>query len=337
MANRNFFELLTRYPQHVQPLSELESQGNAGGYSGARLWRFQALTGQFVLRSWPTIGPDRAQLARIHHWLFLTSETGLTPVPVRDNSDGTVQEFEGTLWEITPWLFGQAESAHPPPIARLQAAFSGLAALHARWASELDYDQSPGLALRCNAVEHLIGGGFDVIENAVAKQSASSMLASAGRHWLALARSVAPFLHESLRRASKSILALQPCLRDARPEHFLFEQDRLSGIVDFGAMGMECVAGDLARLIGDWLGGDPDSRSQALTAYERIRPLAPGETSLIPVFESSADLLIGERWLHWHLLEGRRFEDPEAVSKGLARGLKRLERLAVKMPRALES
>ena len=155
------------------------------------------------------------------------------------------------------------------------------------------------------------------------------MLAVAGRQWLALARSVAPVLHEILRKASKSVLFLQPCLRDARPEHFLFEQDRLSGIVDFGAMGMECVAGDLARLIGDWLGGDPNSRAQALTAYERIRPLAPAETSLIPVFESSADLLIGERWLHWHLLEGRVFEDPQAVSKGLARGLKRLERLAL--------
>ena len=114
MANRAFFELLARYPQHVQPLSELEAQGNAGGYSGARLWRFRALTGEFVLRSWPARGPGRAELENIHHWLFLTAETGLTPVPVRDNSDRTVQEFEGTLWEITPWLSGQAESAHPP-------------------------------------------------------------------------------------------------------------------------------------------------------------------------------------------------------------------------------
>jgi Ser/Thr protein kinase RdoA (MazF antagonist) len=337
MANRNFFELLARYPQLVQPLSELEAQGNAGGYSGARLWRFRALTGQFVLRSWPPHGPSRAQLERIHDWLFLTSETGLTPVPVRDNSDRTVQEFEGTLWEITPWLSGQAESAHPPPIGRLKAAFTGLAALHARWASVLDRSASPGLALRCRTVEHLIRGGFDVIENAVAHQPTSSMLAAAGRQWLALARTLAPVLYETLRKASKSSVVLQPCLRDARPEHFLFEQDRLSGIVDFGAMGMECVAGDLARLIGEWLGGDPALRAQALTAYERIRPLTRGESSLIPVFESSADLLIGERWLHWHFLERRQFDDPQAVSKGLARGLERLERLALAMPRALES
>jgi Ser/Thr protein kinase RdoA (MazF antagonist) len=337
MANQDFLKLLARYPRRVQPLSDFEPQGNAGGYSGARLWRFRAPAGEFVLRSWPPQGPSRTQLEKIHHWLFLTSETGLAPLPVRDNSDQTLQEFEGTLWEITPWLSGQAESAHPPPSGRVEAAFAGLAALHARWVSITEFNTSLGLSQRYGMVGHLIRLGFDHIENAIAKEPASSMLAAAGRQWLALARSVAPMLHRALRFPSKTMVHLQPCLRDARPEHFLFEQDRLSGIVDFGAMGMECVAGDLARLIGEWLGGDPALRAQALTAYERIRPLAPWETSLIPVFESSADLLIGERWLHWHFLEGRQFDDPQAVSKGLARGLKRLERLALKMPRALES
>jgi homoserine kinase type II len=189
-------------------------------------------------------------------------------------------------------------------------------------------NDSPGLALRLGAVDDLMQGGFEIIEASITKLPASSPLAAAARQWLALARSVAPSLRETLLKASRSILHLQPTLRDARPEHFLFEQDRLSGIVDFGAMGVDSLAGDLARLMGDWLEGDPALRAVALSAYERIRPLKPSELSLIPVFESAADLLIGERWLRWHLLEGRRFEDPEAVSKGLSRSLKRLERLA---------
>ena len=49
---------------------------------------------------------------------------------------------------------------------------------------------------------------------------------------------------------------LQPCLRDARPEHFLFDGDQLSGLVDFGAMAVDSVVGDLARLIGEWLDDD---------------------------------------------------------------------------------
>ncbi len=88
------------------------------------------------------------------------------------------------------------------------------------------------------------------------------------------------------------------------------------------------MAGDLARLIGEWLEGDTRARGDALEAYERIRPLQPAEIILIGVFETSADLLIGERWLRWHYVESRRFDDSQAVSKGLARGLKRLERLA---------
>ena len=129
-------------------------------------------------------------------------------------------------------------------------------------------------------------------------------------------------------RASALVSCLQPCLRDARAEHFLFEGEQLTGLVDFGAMGVDSVAGDLARLIGEWLDGDTRARGDALEAYERVRPLEPAEIILIGVFETSADLLIGERWVRWHYVEGRRFDDPQAVSKGLARGLKRLERLA---------
>jgi homoserine kinase type II len=143
-----------------------------------------------------------------------------------------------------------------------------------------------------------------------------------------LARRVAPRLVEPLRAAAGRITPLQPCLRDARPDHFLFEGERLSGLVDFGAMGVDCVAGDLARLMGEWLEGDLTARAEALAAYERVRPLEAVETDLIGAFESATALLIGEHWIRWHYVEGRRFNDPQAVSQGISRGLSHLERLA---------
>ena len=124
------------------------------------------------------------------------------------------------------------------------------------------------------------------------------------------------------------MVPLQPCLRDARPEHFLFEDDRVSGLVNFGAMGVDCVAGDLARLMGEWLNGDSAARALALAAYERIRPLDAAEAALIDAFASSSALLIGEHWIRWHYLEGRRFDDPAAVAQGIARGVAQLGRLA---------
>jgi hypothetical protein len=45
--------------------------------------------------------------------------------------------------------------------------------------------------------------------------------------------------------------------------------------------------------------------------------------------------LIGERWLRWHFVEGRRFDDPQAVSDGIARGVSRLERLGRELESAL--
>ena len=320
-------ELLARYPAHLQPVSEVEPLGGAGGYSGSQFWRFRAAGGQLVLRSWPPAWPGRSQLDQIHRWLFLTAATGLTPVPFRDSSGCSVQEFQGRLWELTPWLPGAADTARPPAPRRVAAAFSGLAHLHVALAGEASVGISRGLSHRRETVAHLIAGGFDTIEAAVARQAASPAEAAAAARWLSLARSAAPAVRELLDRASHLVLDLQPCLRDARSDHFLFEQERLTGIIDFGAMDTECVAGDLARLLGEWAGGDPAVRTTARESYDRIRPLKPVEASLMSVFERSADLLIGERWLRWHYLEHRHFEDPQAVSKGLTRGLNRLERL----------
>ena len=327
-------ELLARYPLELQPVSELEFLGGAGGFSGSRLWRFRARCGTLVLRAWPPDGPTQAHLEKIHRWLRLTALTGLTPVPLAGRDNRSLQEFGGTLWELAPWLPGAADARRPPEPSHVQSAFRGLAALHERLASESTAGVSPGILDRKRTVEHLIGGGFEALEKAVGQLASSSEELAAARSWSSLARSLAPASLEVLDRASTIVLPLQPCLRDARPDHFLFEQDRLTGIVDFGAMGVDCVSADLARLIGEWLDNDLAARTLAEDAYERIRPLAAAEASLISVFELSADLLIGERWLRWSYLERRNFEDPQAVSKGLARGLNRLKHRAQLSPRS---
>jgi homoserine kinase type II len=146
--------------------------------------------------------------------------------------------------------------------------------------------------------------------------------------WLALAPDVAVRVRSNLRATSGFIARLQPCLRDARPEHFLFRGDRVSGLVDFGAMDVETVAADIARLLSEWLAHDDPIRDEAIRAYEEVRPLDPAELRLVMVFEMSADLLIGAHWARWHYLEGRRFDDPSAVVRGLEKGVARVERLA---------
>ncbi len=283
-----------------------------------------------VLRAWPPHGPGRAHVEQIHRWLALVSGLEFIPVPIPDRAGRTLQEQGGRFWELTPWMAGTTDPSRPPSPGRLRSAFVALAALHQRLSTERRQGVSSGLGNRYHALVQLLQGGLDTLEQAIGVSSGTGEAAcrDAAMRWAGLTRLVAPGLREPLQKAAGRVVRLQPCLRDARPEHFLFEGDYLSGLVDFGAMGIDCVAGDLARLMGEWLDGDPTARSEALAAYERVRPLDPAENALIGAFESSSALLIGERWIRWHFVEGRRFDDPQAVTQGIIRGLERLERLA---------
>jgi Ser/Thr protein kinase RdoA (MazF antagonist) len=320
--------ILARYPAWLRPVSAIESLGSAGGLSGARLWRYQSAAGLLVLRAFAAHGPGREHLEQVHEWLYKTADLGFVPVPLADLEGRTIQEAEGRLWELAPWMEGAADLARPSA-AHVQAAFTGMAAFHQRLAGEEVDGLSQGIEQRYEAVRELTQGGFIRLELAIERvRGAALEIDGPALRWIALARPTAPLLIDPLARAVGQVTRLQPCLRDARAEHFLFDGERLSGLVDFGAMGVDSVAGDIARLIGDWLDGDPPTRALALTAYESVRPLEPGEKGLIGVFESATALLIGERWIRWHYLEGRRFDDARAVPEGLARGIAQLERLA---------
>src|SRR5262249_10231343 len=149
---------------------------------------------------------------------------------------------------------------------------------------------SPGLRARTEEIDGLLGGGFTTLERAILT-SGSDPCAGPARQWLSLARQAAPATLASLRRLAPSEVALQPRPRDARPDHFLFEGERVTGLVDFGAMAIESVAADLARLLSEWVGPAPRTRAETLAAYAAFRPLDEVETLLIPAFESSAGLL----------------------------------------------
>ena len=143
--------------------------------------------------------------------------------------------------------------------------------------------------------------------------------------WLDLAARIAPRLVPNLREDARKLVSIQPVLRDARPEHFLFEEDRVTGLVDFGAMGLDMVSIDLARLFGEWFTlEDQGIRKQAISAYEQVRPLTIEERERVAIFERSGDLLRGARWLQCHFVDRRSFEDPKAVSRGLSRSIMRL-------------
>ena len=323
--------ILAPYPAIARATSAPVPLGNAGGLSGASLWRFESARGPIVARLWPVDGPSPSALRVIHGWLSMESDLAFVPRPIPTVDGRTFVEADGRIWELAPWMRGTAELAIEPdlpgapgpvprPVVLVRAAFRGLASFHLRLGSIQARGPSPGLIARSEEVQALIGGEFDSLRIAIDRRSADP-LAPIARRWLDLARTFAPRMVEPLRRAAKLGLPIQPCLRDARPDHFLFEGDRLTGLVDFGAMGRESVAADLARLIGECPGID---RDVGLESYQSIRPIEVDEWSAIEAFERANALLGAARWVRWHFVEGRVFEDPIAVDRGLKRGLDRL-------------
>jgi len=133
---------------------------------------------------------------------------------------------------------------------------------------------------------------------------AASRATQGGGHAAAvpLIESLAERLPLALRQAQQALeavgnpnLPLQPIMRDARREHFLFSAGRLSGLVDFGAMTVDTPALDLARLLGDWAGNDQTLWQAGVGAYGADRAIE----RLIRPFDASGVALSAANWLRW--------------------------------------
>jgi homoserine kinase type II len=140
-------------------------------------------------------------------------------------------------------------------------------------------------------------------------------------------RALAPRVATLLHNASHRAVPLQPCIRDIWHDHVLFEGDRVTGLIDFGAMRVESVAGDIARLFASLVGDDRPAWQTALGAYEAVRPLSRNERDLIAPFDQSAVLLAGMNWLEWICVEQRRFSARQKILERLDVTIQRLHHL----------
>lgn len=97
--------------------------------------------------------------------------------------------------------------------------------------------------------------------------------------------------------ASKT-MNLQPIQVDARPEHFLIAEDKLSGIIDFSAMAIDTPAVDLARLVGELSLGD-NLKWQMLVSHYLDQSDADFNQQLIQLLDWSGALLGIANWINW--------------------------------------
>lgn len=320
--------ILARYPASVRPTTLPIPLGNAGGSSGSRLWKFDSARGPLVARQWPNDDSDRLRIERIHLWLSRTSHLRFVPQPITGRDGRSVQCEFGKLWEITPWMPGHPDLATPPNLDHVRSAFAALAEFHSLLGEISRNTTSAGLISRVSEIEALLDRDLDLWMNLVSKATVDESQRLA-KDWLGLAQRLAPHLLPEIREAAAKPIVTQPVLRDVRPDHFLFSSGQITGLVDFGAMSIDAVSADLARLLNEWLAApDLTSRNEAIASYERIRPLSVVEKESIRAFESSADLLRGARWVRWQFVEKREFANPDAILRGLRKSVEHARRLS---------
>ncbi len=301
------------------------SLGNHGGFSGARLWRVEAEPGSFCLRAWPPPF-ERDRLSQIHALLLSLNEVGLEYVPrLLAGAAGTWMPHAGRLWELTTWLPGRADFHEHPSEARLRAACLALATVHARWsAGSSTAGPCPGIYRRLKACEEfrdLVRSGWRLPAE---PRELDPALPWAERAWTCLV----PCLDQIPQRLApwrERALRLHPCLCDVWHDHLLFAGERLTGLIDFGAVKVDHMAVDLARLLGSLVGEDERGWQIGFEAYATVRPLGGEERALARALDETGLILGAATWLRWLYHERKEFPDRQLVARHLAGLVRRLE------------
>jgi Ser/Thr protein kinase RdoA (MazF antagonist) len=317
-------------------VSRVEPLVGHGGLSGARLWRVETPAAAFVLREWPEVHPRADRLRFIHSVLAHAVQKGinLLAVPVPTRSGETFVTRQGRLWELAPWLAGEASFDREPTAAKIANAMRALAQFHiatADFASDNEtrsYGVSPALEDRAQRLEELEEQRIASLGRVVISGAVSPAIDQLARKMLEFLPCAVVKVRPIISRAARMPLALQPCLHDIWHGNLLFSGDDVTGIVDFGLLYFDTPAVDVARLLGSMARDDPEKWRNGLAMYAADRPLSTEESAAIRAADTSGIVLGCVNWLEWLYVERRRFTDLKAVELRMKSLVMRLHHLA---------
>ncbi len=300
--------------------AQIESLAVQGGFSGAVIWKVSAHNKSLCLRRWPQEHPTIDGLSAIHGLLKHIEQTGfeLAPVPLLTRSGQTFYLNEEHLWELAPWMPGEANFLEQPSRTKLEAAVRCLADFH-RAAQRYTYAGngqrkavSPGLHQRMTTLQDFQHGGLEKLWQSTRSANASPLQELA----FELLEGIANSLDAVIGRLAPIVnqpLPLQWCLRDVRHDHILFHGDQVTGLLDYGAVAIDSVAGDIARLLGSMVNDDIDSWSVGIEAYCRVHPLSEVERQAIVGFDEGGSLCSAANWIRWLFVDRRSFPQANAL------------------------
>jgi Ser/Thr protein kinase RdoA (MazF antagonist) len=303
------FAVLTHFSPHTDGLTW---QRVPGGFSGASVWRGdERQTPRLALKAWPpNTTPERVR--QIHAWLALAAHLSFVPIVFASHGGESVCAEAGRVWDCCRWMPGEPRTS--PSATEVSAALEVAAQLHEAWAGETQRGPCPGVRNRLRVLadnEPLLRAGPNSL------LPVSPHLDPLLHRAVTVVARLAPFAIQALAPWEHHKFALQPCVRDLRGEHVLFEGDRVSGIIDFGAMATDHPAVDLARWLGDVANSDDALFEVGLSAYRTIRPAFDASDAFVRLLSRTGAVCSVLGWLVRLAVRRERPIDPLAVSARL--------------------
>ncbi|QDU64546.1 homoserine kinase [Planctomycetes bacterium Pan216] len=318
-------EILLRYGARWKP-RRITAVVSKNAFSGSNVWCVESEAGLAALRRWPNHVP-RDRVEGIHRLLRGLDEASflLHPSPIADTHGTTCCAIAGSRWELCTWRLGEPERGNAISDARLDAALRALAHFHEvgerlplssgeQWLAPRSvlHARREGERVACPALErrrreytrlHQVLRQPPVVVDEDCRDLARRTLEQLRR------------LDTSMRRLLGEEASIVPALvlRDIHREHVLFAGDEVSGIIDFGAVGIDSVACDLARLVGSLVPDQPERWRSAITAYRQVRSIDDETVRLAWRLDITGTLIATLRWREWLAIERRAFADREAA------------------------
>lgn len=305
----------------LEPLGNIQvcPHTASAGLSGAGVWQVFSGNNKYCLKCWPAKRFPQQDLELWHKLLEHVYQVGFQklPRPSVTRSGATAVHAEELLWDLTNWLPGAPYTRQECDEVKLGAMLGSLAEFHLAAATfqSSRVDRSPGLQKRREIVQ----------KHALRLDELQSVLAAERSHpWQSLLRDlltettrVAPTIVRRLYDAAELRLPMQWCLRDVKFDHMLFENNQVSGLVDYGAAAVDSVGGGIARLVGSTIGDRIEDWEPLLANYEAYRLLTPAEREAIPLFHAGGVAAAAANWLRWILLEKRDYQGQPNVQSQL--------------------
>jgi len=318
------------------------------GLSGAQVWRFVSeARGICALRRWPQEHPTAEKLEIIFRALTMAADRGcdFVPVPFSTVDGHPYVCHENHLWQIEPWKPGTPVA--DPTDEQLRRAFECLSQFHFAvregGTRRPSRSVSPAIKRRLDVLADCTAAKFDAIRASAGERRSEFQAAVAADldDYLQIFRKLSPAVEQLLLLCSRQDVPLQTVIGDIHSEHVLFEGNQVGGLIDFGALTIDSVALDLARLVASYCGGDEARRQLALEAYEKAAAeysrsagliaggvLSINERVLIEALDKSGALLAPFHWLTWIFIERRGFAHEARVIARWRDLMRRLRRMS---------